>query len=242
MSREWVKREGRYKYQVSTTHPSTHPAPERTPLLPQNQVPHLLADPPVEIWIPPQITNKNWAPAARFVSGYHNPLPLVPCPNPTFHHLKTTSPSHITSFPPWNNLPRNSPTKPSPMARFSLGYPQTPPPCTCPIPTFHHLKTTSHLSYSPIPTSKQPTPAICQQKPSPSSSVFIGLPPTPLPFVTPPDPRIPPPQNHLPHLIQPHSHLETCGSRPLLCMAGYSSSKDLAHGLHLYWPTHLSQS
>src|ERR1700692_1455632 len=26
----------------------------------------------------------------------------------------------------------------------------------------------------------------------------------------------------------------TCGSRPLLCMAGYSSSKDLAHGLHLY--------
>jgi len=33
----------------------------------------------------------------------------------------------------------------------------------------------------------------------------------------------------------------TCGSRPLLCITGYSSSKDLAHGLHLYWPTHLCQ-
>jgi hypothetical protein len=164
---------------VSTTRPSTHPAPERTPLLPQNQVPHPLADPPVEIWTPPQITNKNRAPATCFLSGYHNPpSPLCPARSPHSTTSKPPLPSHTTSVPPQNNHPCNSPMKTKPR-RLGLCRVTTnpPPPCTpldpfVPPPQNHHLPPIQ--PYSHLETT---TPAIRQQNRAPLGflAIFCGI-------------------------------------------------------------------
>jgi len=112
----------------------------------------------------------------------HNPpSPLCPARSP---HSATSNPpllSHTTSVPSQNNHPCNSPTKTEPQW-LSLRRVTPQPLVPHPIPTFHHLKTTSPLSYNPIPTSKQPPPQFANENRALAAWFSLGYPQPPSPL------------------------------------------------------------